>query len=177
MHEILIRTQLCTLHNPKPTFDELYRIREAALMDLDYELLAEKYGTLIIRPSGSYMLLKGNEIVEEKFDDDFPIDEFGDIVICENDEHAPNEWVQYLKQTFPNQKIVTINYFDLRSENEIGQYFFRASVITFSTTFSSFGWFEKLTKLALPHHGIIGHCIDNKKWVEASKINPNVEII
>lgn len=177
MQEKILRSELCELHNPNAKMDFVYRIKLAATRQIDYESLAKKYGTILIRPIGSFMTLYNNEITEETFDTDFPIDEFGEIVICENDQKAEYNWVEYLKKRFPNKKIVTINYFDLRSENEVEKYFNKAKYITFSTTFTRYSWFEKLTKYATNKHTIIGYCHIPENWNRAKEINTRVEII
>lgn len=178
MQEKILRSEVCQLHHdtPQNRMNFEYRLKLAAIHNLDYESLAKKYGTILIRPIGSYMLLNGNEIIEETFDTDFPVEEFGDIVICENDQKAEYDWVKYLKNRFPNTKIITINYFDLRSENEVKQYFDKAKYITFSTTFTRYEWFEKLTKFSKGKE-VIGYCNNEKNWERAIEINPNVEIV
>ena len=177
MQEMLTRSELCKLHNPVETPDLLYRLKHIAVNGLDYGALIEKYGTILIRPIGSFMLLTHNNIIAETFDNDFPIEDFGEIVICENDAKAEYHWVLYLQKRFPNSKIVTINYFDLRSENEVEKYFDRAKYITFSTTFSNLGWYEKLTKFASKRHKIIGYCADAELTKLAMEINSNVEMV
>ncbi len=162
---------------PKPRIDYVQRLVKAATYQIDYQKLANKYGTLLIRPIGSYMPLDGYSITDETFDTDFPIDDFAEIVICENDKNAEYKWVQYLKKRFPNKKIVTINYFDLRSENEVIKYFEKAQYITFSTTFSSYEWFKKLAKFTNSNHKIIGYCHNAENWNDALEINKNIEII
>ena len=179
MQEKLLRT-VCTLHGkltPREEVDGTRRMIMAATRELDYESLANKYGTLLIRPSGSYMFLSGNEILEEKYCNHFPIDKFADIVICENDKSSESKWVSYLKTNYPDKSIATINFFDLRDDQEIKAYFENASLITFSTTFEKFEWFEKLTRLASPHNEIVGYCHYPEKWDEALKINDKVKVI
>lgn len=176
MQEKILRSEVCALHNPDAKLDYVHRIKLAATRDIDYESLAKKYGTILIRSIGSYMPLYYNEIIEETFDTIFPIEEFAEIVICENDQKAEYKWVEYLKSRFPNKKILTINFFDLRSENEIEKYFSKAKYITFSTTFSKYEWFEKLTKFSSDKK-IIGYCHNSENWKCAIDINPNVEII
>lgn len=176
MQEKILRSEVCALHNPDAKMDFVHRVKLAATRSINYESLAEKYGTILIRPIGSFMLLYNNEIISETFDTDFPIDEFAEIVICENDKKAEYKWVEYLKARFPNKKILTINYFDLRSENEVAKYFDKADYITFSTTFSNYEWFEKLTKFSNGKK-IIGYCHNPEKWELANQINPNVEIV
>jgi hypothetical protein len=176
MQEKILRSEICALHNPAATNDFVHRVKIAAVNGIDYEMLAEKYGTILIRPIGSFMSLQYNEITEEIFDVDFPIEEFAEVVICENDKNAEYKWVEYLKERFPNKKILTISFFDLRSDNEVEVYFREAKYITFSTTFSTFDWFRKLTKYSKGKK-IIGYCHDIKKWEQANEINPNVEIV
>jgi len=176
MQEIRLNSEVCDVHNPQPRMDFTHRITLAATRNIDYESLAKKYGTILIRPIGSFMLLLHNEITDEKFDTDFPIEDFGEIVICENDQKAENKWIRYLQKNFPNKKIVTINFFDLRSEEVVEKYFSKAEYITFSTTFSNLDWFKKLSKFS-GNKKVIGYSHDKEKWVQAKEINPNVEIV
>lgn len=177
MQQKILRSEVCALHNPDAKMDYVHRITLVATMLLDYESRVKKYGTILIRPIGSFMPLYYNEIIEEKFDTDFPIEDYAEIVICENDRIAEYKWIEFLKRRYPNKAITTINYFDLRSENEVSKYFENAKYITFSTTFSSFDWFKKLTRFATNEHKILGYCHDPSKWDEALKINPNVTVI
>jgi hypothetical protein len=178
MQERILRSQVCQLHHdtPKNRMDFVYRLKMSATRDINYEELANKYGTILIRPIGSFMLLYHNKITEEVFDKDFPIDDYAEIVICENDEKAEWKWIEYLKKRFPNQKILTINYFDLRSDYDVERYFSKAKYITFSTTFSSYEWFKKLTKYS-GNKKIIGFCHTKENWNIALDINRNVEVI
>lgn len=177
MSEKILRS-IFTLQNDNSESrkDFKHRLQMAALNQLDYESITKKCGTILIREIGSYMLLKGNEITEEKFDEHFPIEDFAEIVICENDKRSEYKWVNYLKSRFPNKKILTINYFDLRSDNEVEKFFSKAKYITFSTTFSNYEWFKKLNR-NLKDQKVIGFSHSNEKWKEALKIYPDVEII
>lgn len=177
MKERIFRSQVCKLHDPKAKVDEVQRLIIAATRNIDYEDIAlQSNKTLIIRPSGSYMFLSGNDITEEKISNNFPIDKTGDIVICENDEKADYSWLSYLKRRFPDKEIVTINFFDLRSDDEVKEYFDKAKLITFSTTFTSFDWFKKLTKHQTTQK-VIGYCSDTSKWNEVVQINDTVEVV
>ena len=177
MQTKMIRSECCKLHDENNSNDVFHRLTMLAVNQLDYKRLVQEYGTILVRPIGSFMLLNDNNIIEEKFDTDFPIDEFGDIVICENDSVAEKFWVDYLKNRFPNSKIITINFFDLRSESEVEKYFEKAKFITFSTTFTNLRWYEKLTKFATHRHKVIGYCDDEEKVKEAMLINSNVEML
>lgn len=177
MQQKLIRSEVNTLHNDNGRdMGNLTRLKFVAVMSIDYSELIKKYGEIIIRPSGSYMPMRGNEITEEAYAESFPVDEFGDIVICENDANAEYDWVEYLKKRFPKKKIITINFFDLRHEKEVSDYFAKAEIITFSTTFSNYEWFKKLTKLSVGKK-VLGYCHDKEKWHDAIEINPTVEIV
>lgn len=176
MQEKILRSEVCALHNPDAKMDFVHRVKLAATRKLDYESLAKKYGTILIRPIGSYMSLYQNEIVAETFDTNFPIEDFAEIVICENDREAEYKWVEYLKNRFPTKKILTINFFDLRSEDEVEKYFSKAKYITFSTTFTRWSWFEKLSKFAR-HKQVIGYCHSPENWKRALEIHPTVEIV
>ncbi len=176
MQEKILRSEVYNLHNKEVKPDFIRRVIISATKKIDYEMLAKKYGTILIRPIGSFMPLYGNDIVEETFDINFPIEDFAEIVICENDKEAEYKWVKYLKSRFPNKKILTINFFDLRSENEVEKYFSKAKYITFSTTFSRYEWLEKLTKFSSSKK-VIGYCHNSENWHKANKINPNIEIV
>lgn len=178
MKERILRSQVCQLHHdtPKNRMDLMYRTKMAAVRNIDYEQLATKYGTILIRPIGSFMPLMHNKVIDEVFDIDFPIDEYAEIVICENDEKAEWKWVKYLKKRFPNKKIITINYFDLRSNHDVERYFSKAKYITFSTTFSNYDWFKKLTDNS-GGKKIIGFCHIKENWKDALYISSNIEIV
>lgn len=178
MQNKITRMEVCKLHNPAATMDFTHRVILSAVHKLDYESLAKKYGTILIRPIGSFMTpIKGMEIVSTVYSNHFPIEDFNSIVICENDNKAERYWVKYLENRFPNKPITVINFFDLRSEEEVSQYFLEAEFITFATTFTKFEWFEKLVRNLKPHNKVIGYCIDSTKWIEALKIYPHIEII
>lgn len=177
MGERMMRSEVCALHGDNPKKDIQHRLVALATREINYENLVKKYGTILIRPSGTFMLLYGNVVIEECFDNNFPIEIFGEIVICENDRIAEHKWVDYLKKTYPNKKIVTINYFDLRSDSEVEKYFEKAELITFSTTFSNMDWFKKLNNHLSIIHKVIGYSHDMDKWEEALKINNTVEVV
>ncbi len=181
MQERVLRSEVSSLHDPNISpsrdLDIIHRITLAAVHTLDYEKLVMECGSILVRPIGSFMLLNHNEIIQETFDIDFPIEEYGEIVICENDCVAEYKWVKYLEKRFPNTKIVTINFFDLRSENDIVKYFSKAKYVTFSTTFTNLNWYEKLTKFADYRHTIIGYCEDEENVRKAMLINDNVEMV
>jgi hypothetical protein len=178
MQERILRSQVCRLHHDTPAnrMELKHRIIMAATRDIDYEKIASKYGTILIRPIGSYMPLYHNKITEEVFDKDFPIDDYAEIVICENDETSEYKWTEYLKKRFPHTKILTINYFDLRSDYDVERYFSKAKYVTFSTTFSNYDWFKKLSR-HIGNKNVIGFCHIKENWDEALIINPNVEVV
>jgi hypothetical protein len=179
MQEKLIRTHVYGLHNnPKGArMDEWQRMMMVATRTIDYPRLVEKYGTILIRPIGSFMPLRGNEITDETFSLHFPINEFGEIVVCENDRIAEGKWIDHLKHNYPNKSIKTINFFDLRSDSEVKEYFDQAEIITFSTTFSNMEWFKKLARNVTDSHKVIGYSHDESKWVEALEIYKSIEIV
>ena len=177
MQERILLSQVAKMHDPRAPLDLTRRLVLAATRDIDYEALANKYGTILIQKVGSFMPLANQKITQEIYAPDFPIEDYAEIVICENDENAEYEWIKYLKSKFPNKTITVINFFSLRSEAHVEDYFSKAKYITFSTTFSDFGWFTKLTKFATNTHEIIGYCHDASKWEQALAINPNVQIV
>lgn len=159
--------------------DDLFagRVHFAANHMPDYAGHLKKYGPIVVREIGSFMTLKESEVIDEKFSEGFPIDEYGEIVICENDGEPEQYWLEYLEKRFPGKKIVTINHFKYRHESEVAEYFAKAKHVTFSTTFSDFDWFKKLTKNLTSDNEVIGYCHDKNRWVEAKEIYPNVEVV
>lgn len=157
--------------------DWMYRMIKLNAKNLDYEESYLKLNkTLYIRPNGVYMTLgKGNTIIEEKYCNFFPEDIKAQIVICENDKVAEYKWKKYLNKRFPNQTIKTINFFDLRSDENIQHNFEDVEYITFSTTFSNYDWFNKLLKNKNDNQKIIGYCKDLKMWNEID--TTNIEIV
>lgn len=176
MQEKMIRSVACEINQTDHKGDWERRITMVSTMELDYHKLSNKYGTIIVRPNGTYMLLKGNNVIYSKIDTDFPIDQYADIVICENDKNAEVEWINYLVNRYPNKTIATISFFDLQSEEVIEKWFKNCEIISFSTTFSDFKWFKTMTKLSI-NKKVIGYCHDQSKWSDALKINSNVEIV
>jgi len=169
------------LHSKDAPPDLTQRLVMAATTQLDYEALAIKYNTtLFIRPIGSYMTLGENDkIIEERFSNNFPVTETAEIVICENDQKAHYYWMDYLKGRFPDKEIVVINFFDSKSDEEIEAYFKEAKYITFSTTFTDLGWFEKMDRLIMyKGQKIIGHCYEKEMWDKALKVtDKEIEIV
>lgn len=178
MRTQMFRSRLCQLHNNTPEAQQgfQYQAIMRAVEGIDYESLANKYGSLLIQEVGSFMPLLGSEIKDIRYETHFPIEDFADIVICENDERCEYKWNSYLQERFPTNTITTINYFDLRSDEEVKAYFQKAKIITFSTTFSDFDWFRKLATHA-GNKQIIGFCSDNSKWEIAKSIHNDIEIV
>ena len=67
----ILMSKVCQMHDPSG--DSFYTdiIKNAAIR-LDYPQIAKKYGTILIQSIGSYMPLRGNEIIETKICEDFP---------------------------------------------------------------------------------------------------------
>lgn len=164
MKEKLIRKHVSTIHNEGKTQDFLTRLIHLGVNDINYLQIVKKCGTILVRPSGTFMLLKGSKVIEEKYSESFPVTEYGDIVICENDSSSESFWIDFLTKRFPNKKIITINFFDLRTDSEISDYFEKAEIVSFSTTFSNLEWFKKLRKNIKESNRVIGYSHDVSKW-------------
>lgn len=140
----------------------------------DYEGILKKLPgkTLLIRPIGSFMILHDDHEIEEiVYSKDFP-EENSDakIVVCENDMEAESQWIEYLNKRFPEQKIKVLNFFRTRSEESLKESFSGVDFITFSTTFSSFDWFEKAVKCS-DNQKIIGYSHSPQNWDKAKVIS------
>lgn len=147
-----------------------------ALDHLNYNTIVNRLDSILIRENGSYMPLKGNVITETILSNHFPI-KTANIVICENDKSPEPNLVKYLKEKYPNKSIQTINFFDLRTDDEIKEYFSKADVVSFYTTLSNTDWFEKMVRNIQPHNTVIGYCVDNTKWDYINSINEKIEKI
>lgn len=75
LHEKLVQAEVDNLLKPGYEggwFPE--RVIFASTNFINYEEQASRHGTLLIRPIGSYMLMSGAEVIEEKYAESFPID-------------------------------------------------------------------------------------------------------
>lgn len=148
---------------------------------LNHKKRAQEYGeTILVRPIGSYMPLRGNTIIEEVYALDFPLEnEEAKICICENDEHPETFWVHYLNKRFKGQPVKVINFFSQRSEDQLKKDLADLDLITFSTTFTNLGWVEKLKRNMRADTPILGFSHDRDAWEDAKSIlaTPNLEIV
>jgi hypothetical protein len=120
-------------------------------------------------------LTKDVEVLRTVYAEDFPIDQFATVVVCENDADMPYKWLKYLKERFSGESIEVINYFDTRSDAQVKAYFKRAKYVTFTTTFTTMAWWELLVRNLRENNKVIGHCDDRKGWERALEIYPKVE--
>lgn len=166
--------------NIKP--DWFLRVQTTVTHRPEYRRLLEKYGEpLLIRKIGSFMMLTGHQIVAEYFGDDFPPDNVSeaDIVICENDAFPEPKWVEYLSQNYPGKCVYTLNFFSERDgslDTELD-----VSIISFSTTFSNYYWFEKILDTIIRNKWsgkeIVGYSHDPAKWNFPSDIQSKVDAV
>ena len=104
---------------------------------------------------------------------------FEELVPIQFEELKETEEKKRLKFFLEAHKVENITPFEkvLKTKNTSKEkYFSKAKYITFSTTFSKYEWFEKLTKFSSDKK-IIGYCHNSENWKYAIDINPNVEII
>lgn len=176
VQERLVTKVIGGIHNPDNInyWDQVCTI---SANNLDYQELIDKADhDILVQPIGSYMyLLDDMEIVETREAEDFPVDRFGSVVVCENDHDMPYEWHQYLKNRFPKLNIVLINHFRTRDDKTIREYFRHAKYVTFTTTFTSMDWWELLVKNLYKKNQVIGRCNDDKNWAKAMEIYNDVE--
>jgi hypothetical protein len=121
-------------------------------------------------------LCESDKITDNVYSHQFPTDDGGDIVICENDEITHTQWVEYLTLTYPNKSIKVINFFRTRSNEEIKYYFDKCELITFITTFDNYDWFDKLVKNR-SNQKVVGFSFDETKWDYPLKEIPEIEQI
>ena len=153
---------------------------EIGIKTIDYESKANEYGTILIRESGSWMLLEGNKIVNTKTAKYYPTEK-SDIVICENDERCEQFWLNYLKEEFPKKSIVTLNHFSTKSVDEIRKNLKGVKLITFSTTLGETSWYENMLKANVNNTEILGFFhIESKKEIAlklAEKYDKTLNIV
>ncbi|TXG76201.1 hypothetical protein E6Q11_05210 [Candidatus Dojkabacteria bacterium] len=152
------------------------KFKFASENQIDYGRILDKYGrTLLIREIGSWMFLNKDHVIEKIVMSDYwPVQSDAKIVVCENDYEAETEWINYLNTRFPKQQIDVINFFSTRDKDEIKERFKSADYITFSTTFTSYEWFNTVLELC-EGKKIIGYCHDINSW--PTKLDSNVEIV
>ena len=161
-------------------YDKEYQEQIKTLISkpVNYRAKFNKYGTLYIRENGTFLTLSDKEnIIDTVYSNHFPVKETADIVICENDKEAEKKWINFLQKTYLGKTIKTINFFDLRNDSDIKANFADAELITFSTTFSNFEWFEKLIENKYAYQKVIGYSHQPEKWKEAKQIYSDVEIV
>lgn len=73
-----------------------------------------------------------------------PTDKKADIIVCENDPVAEDWWIELLKKKYPDYSICVLTRFSEREHKDIAAHFENAKIISFTTSFSSFEWFDKL---------------------------------
>jgi hypothetical protein len=171
-NELLSKKEYC----PQVFFG---RFHHAVHNKPNYAEILNKYvgNTLLIRPIGSFMFLQSKHEIEDiVYAEDFPeknID--AKIVVCENDMEAEPEWIKYLKERFPEQKIRVLNFFKTRTEESLKISLTGVDLITFSTTFSNFDWFKKAINCS-NNQKFIGYCHNPDNWDEAKLISGNREL-
>jgi len=114
---------------------------------VNYNEFFYKYGTILIREIGSWMLPNNKfQITETYLSEHFswPVDSKSNIIICENDFEPEQWWVNYLSNRFPNESISTLNCFSQRTIDDLKDNLDYPKFITFTTTFSKLEWFENL---------------------------------
>ena len=73
-----------------------------------------------------------------------PTDKKSDIVVCENDPVAEDWWIELLRKKYPDYSICVLTRFSERDHKDIASHFEAAKIISFTTSFSSYEWFDKL---------------------------------
>ena len=152
----------------------IYRASFAMTNSPDYAGSLKDGSKLLIREIGSYMTLSNNVILEQIESPRWPTDDYFGIVVCENDLYAPVEFFDMLKDTYPDINIYVLGLFDGRSDVELdGE--LDADYITFSTSFSDYGWYEKILDTIIRNcwggRRIVG-LTSNKNW--ESQMPPHI---
>ena len=146
--------------------DWLARVSAVQANPVDYSSMFLKYGPIVVREIGSFMLYDSNSVVNTIMADKFPSkNSSADIVVCENDYHPEMPWIVYLNRLFPDQCINVLNLFRTRKNLSVE---LNVKYITFYTTFTNYDWFERILDTILENgwtgKKIIGHCVDRDRW-------------
>lgn len=149
---------------------------------VDYRKILEKYSylnpVLLIRQIGSFMLLnEDHKIVDTIYSHDFPdVNDGAPIVVCENDSDPEPIWMNYLQKKFPGEKIRVLNFFNTRSEESLRKSLKNVKYITFSTTFTSLEWFEKITRCVSDGQKIVGFSHVPERWDEVRRLASGLDL-
>lgn len=161
--------------------DWLQRIQAVRMFPIDYGEMVEKYGPILVRYIGSWMTLNDpKDITNSIFSETFPGDSnSADIVVCENDYDPEPFWIEHLQAAFPGKTIRVLNLFGGRGDTlDID---LDVLHITFSTTFTSYDWFESILDTIIRNNWtgvqIIGYCGDPTKWNFPDYIQEKMNIV
>ena len=144
--------------------DWFYRVETVHREVVNYTEKFFRYGPLLIREIGSFMVMNNNlKFTKYIQSDRFPRDNSScDIVVCENDFRAEEPWIEFLGKKFPGQSVTLLNLFSTRTEDELDENL-NVKYITFYTTFTSYDWFENILDTIIRNNWsgkeIIGHSI------------------
>lgn len=163
--------------------DWITRVQTSLMFNPNYGELLSKYDKpLLIRKNGSYMMLGDDlRITYTLHSDDFPSEDITnvDIVICENDPMPEPKWVEYLNGRYPNKSILTLNLFSNRGASLVDE--LNVPMISFSTTFSSYDWFERILDTIIRNRWtgktILGYSHDPTKWNIPDDIRDKVDAV
>jgi hypothetical protein len=150
--------------------DVSYRRKLIATVPNYPEMAKDSGETIYVRAVGSYTTVHPSQIAERVFAMDFPTGK-ADICICENDETPEPFWLSFLQSKYPDKTIKTINNFSSRTVESLQEEFKGVKILTFSTTFTNFRWYETAIKIAkLKGIPVVGYSHDEAAWEKAKNI-------
>jgi hypothetical protein len=135
---------------------------------------------ILVRWNGTWTVLDNeNDIVEYEIRTTltWPIEGDGQLIVCENDFHAEEGWIDHLSVKYSDQTPTVVNNFFSRTQDEIEYFVDNAVIITFTTTFGSLEWFDKLYKAlskTLYAKKLYFHCKDDSIWPSILQKYPKI---
>lgn len=132
--------------------------------------------TWLVRESGSFMAMDANTIIYDEChtDGNFPIEGKLDVVVCEND-HVNRYMEKFWPATFAGKSIKSLNGFSEMPVSEIVTYFNEVKTVAFRTSFSDWGWWEKLIEAWEASDSkpkVVGCCFSDLLWDQARSMAP-----
>lgn len=112
------------------------------------ELIEKGVPILVWQTNGGYATPNSDLTIHEVIYLEFPKmpneAQTADILVCENDSQPELWWNDVLANKYPKKSISVLTLFSERSVEELAIKFKSASVISFTTTFTSMTWFETI---------------------------------
>lgn len=75
-----------------------------------------------------------------------------EIIVCENSPTPEDWWTNHLMEKYEGSAVTVLTQFSERSKEQLAQFFKAASIISFTTSFSSYEWFETVLDVIIENN-------------------------